>query len=175
MMDTERKICPSCAELIKLAALKCPHCQQSQTRAAFFTSDTFLSIVLAILVLSGFVITVHFLTNDRDLVERQNEIRILNCQMGEAAEYSTDKSLVVFGILTNLGANKLELRAAEIRFFDKDGKLANVESVRDRLLVLPQSENAFRFSLYSRRLSPTYAEVKMYVREAKVARRFNRD
>jgi len=77
---------------------------------------------------------------------------------------------MVVGVLTNSSSYPWKLSGynMEIRFFDKDGKIADLDksSGGEEFTILPASDHSFRFYL-SRKSIPEYVNYKIYVCSAK--------
>ena len=152
--------------MIKAAARKCPYCQKNQNGTFRLTRNTSVMLIAVVLALAGFLLTASLLSRPRDFSAHRDDITVLTAQMAETDAAPTKKELVVFGTLTNQGRYEWGVSRFEARFFDKDGKLADVASESDSFTLPPHSEHAYRFSVYGRRLDPKYASLKVYVRSA---------
>ena len=159
------KVCPFCAETIKVAAKVCPFCQNSQSCWINLVRDTSLTIYAGALVILCFVTTVYLLERGRSFSDYHEQVVVLDSHMVE--QISNDSTnVIVFGTLTNQGVYTWKQCGFEVRFFDKGGTLTAVTHGGDDFTLLPHSEHAFRLTLYDRKLNPLYASVKAYVRGA---------
>ena len=161
------KVCPMCAETISAAALICPYCQKRQNRRLYLPGATIGALIIVVLLLGGFIIVAWAFDRGNDFGDHRGEVTVLSAQMTDAASYSTNKELVVYGLLTNSGSCDWEVGKFEIRFTDKQGNLVDVATAGTYFTLPSHSEHAYRLSLSGRQMNSRYESVSVFLRDAK--------
>src|SRR6266567_6846968 len=139
------KVCPMCAESIRVAAKLCPHCRHWQSRWAFLTGGYWwMPLIIMAFALAPLVLVEHFFDPDRDFAPFHDQIVVTDSQV----HYSqTEKGafIAVVGMIKNNSKFSWKEVELEVQYFDKDGKLIDTKSDREyNATILPQGERAFR-------------------------------
>jgi hypothetical protein len=164
--NEQTKICPLCAEAIKAAAKVCPYCRKSQNRRFFISKYDLIAFVSAALVIGMILMFLYLFVGPRNYSPNRDQIEVLNSQrIIEKAEYSTN--LVVFGVLTNKSPYAWQIGGFEVRYYSKDGKIADLSLCGDEFTVLPHSDHSYRLMVYDQKTIPDYPSYKVFVSSAK--------
>lgn len=171
--DGTTKVCPLCAETIKAAAKICPHCRKAQNRWLFFVSRFDFFAVCAMIVLPGLVwLLVQLLTPIKSFARYQNQIQILSSTFS-VHRSSDSTNLVVDGTLTNESDYAWRVGEFEVRYFGKDGQVADVLHGEDNFEVLPHAEHTYHFEEYNMTAFPDYPNNKTLIRSASDPRTYD--
>lgn len=148
--NAETKICPFCAETIKAAAKKCPHCNSRLVRYAIFRQE--FALAICCLVSVGMLILIcawvlpddsgsqyHFESHRRDLEAKGV---MVNLRLEGTNKYYYDVS----GLITNRGNYSWRVEHLELTVTNTQGVADVVHTyVQHPFVVQPQSEHAFVF------------------------------
>ena len=175
MEESQTKICPACAEAVKVTAKLCPFCRSDQRRS------TALNVKLApwvawpfwLLFICGCLIVFYRVAYPgKDFASCRSQVVISSSSMqfsnGERGRYVT-----TIGTITNISDCGWKDVQLEVRYFNQDGKLIDVgtQYISD-LFVQPNSESAFRVRTLADQPDSAYASHKVLVRTAKDIRRW---
>lgn len=145
------KVCPRCAETIKVAAKVCPFCQSRQGRFACWDRD--LAVLLPPLLFLGLaaVVCVWLFPEEaqpdgRNFARHRGELAVVRVTLDRA---KARPEFWVSGFVTNTGMFPWRIQELETRFQDGQGNLFDVShpTVSEPFVVEPGREHAFRVSL----------------------------
>jgi hypothetical protein len=157
MAESEQtKVCPLCAETIKVAAKVCPFCQSRQSRFTVI-KGALAGAFFVIALLVGLIVAGSWLfpddsdsTSAGDFIRHRNELPVVRTTL-ETAE--KQERFWLSGFVTNKGDRPWRVNGLEVRFLNAQGGLIEVQHrVFDKnnvFVVQPNSEHAFRIILYS--------------------------
>jgi len=178
MAETEQtKVCPLCAESIKVAAKVCPHCRSWQKKWSLQNPQTTQSIgaVCGVVFIAGGVIGLGIFFDGligpkRDFAPYQNQISVVSSEASFRMPSSSNLTVSVVGIITNQSEFGWKHVGLEAQLFDKDRKLIDVissDSDYGGITVLPHSEAGFKIEGKATKKESEYASHKVFVRTAK--------
>ena len=163
--DAATKVCPLCAETIKAAAKICPYCRKAQGRWLFVSRFDVMAITAMIVALAAFVVLAGLLHNGRRFSPTRGEIKILSAQ--QVTDRSDDQTnSVVDGILTNCSRYAWKTGDFEVRYYDENGKLTNLDFSSDQFTVLAHSEHSFHL-VFSEKSFPKFSHYQVFLDSAK--------
>ena len=145
------KVCPLCAEKIKVAAKLCPFCQSKLSRYARWREE--IALLLLALFLCGLVILMFSwlfpdTPNATELGFRlhRRELKIVRIEWNHTKS-RPDYSLT--GFVTNRSSRPWRVHELEIRFLREDGKVLDTlhHGVDSPFVVQPGHEHAFRVAV----------------------------
>jgi hypothetical protein len=167
------KVCPSCAETIKLAAIVCPHCRSVQKKWSFQNPQVMITLcmVLCCLAFFGFAAVIDKAFGPKtEFADYRNEIGIVDSQFSQRMAGS-NLMVTVVGTLTNNSCIGWKDVGVEARFFDRAGKLIDVIKVNadnyTGVTILPHGEAAFKIEGRAARSPADYYTNELNVRWAK--------
>jgi hypothetical protein len=170
------KVCPHCAETIKVAAKVCPHCRLWQNRWSLYNPFVILGIyVIVVALVIGYfgVLFDQKFGSHEDFAEFRNKISAVSSQVSMRTTGS-NVFVTVAGILTNKSNISWKEVGVEAQFLDKSGKLFDVITVKandyNGIGMLPHSEGAFKVEGRAARPEADYNHYNIIVRWAKDAR-----
>jgi len=174
MVENEpTKVCPHCAETIKVAAKVCPHCRFWQKRWSLANPYLGLTLYLAagLLAFGCLIVFVGKAFGPKeDFAAYRNEISVVNSQFSQRI-YSSNLWNTVVGTLTNHSDVSWKDVGVEAQFFDKSGKMIDTITVNANdyhgVAILPHGEAAFKIEGRAARASTDYWTNKLNVRWAK--------
>jgi len=169
----QTKVCPHCAETIKVAAKVCPHCRYSQTKLSLYNPQVAgaLWLIVCFAFLSCFGIFFDRMFGPKeDFAIYRNEISVVNSQFSQRISSSNLWNTIV-GTLTNRSNIGWKDVGVEAQFFDKSGKMIDVITVNADdyrgVAILPHGEVAFKIEGRAAQASADYWTNKLNVRSAK--------
>jgi Uncharacterised protein family UPF0547 len=177
MLETKQtKVCPLCAETIKVAAKVCPHCRYWQKKWSLQNPQTIQSIgaIVVVILITAVIMGLgtffdHLVGPKRDFAPYQSQITVIS----SATSFRMVESnlmLSVIGIVTNQSEFGWKDLGMEAQLFDKDGKLIDLIPANGDYLgitVFPHSEAGFKIESKATKRESDYASHKVYVRVAK--------
>ena len=164
-MDSTR-ICPQCAETIKVAAKVCPYCGKAKIRWYLLDAKEWLALFFIIVLIGLFCLAVKLLSAGRNFVASRDKITVLSSAVAMLAE-SWSTNLVVTGLMTNASDYAWADVDFDVRFLDASGKLVEAGSGADSFTVLPHSDHGFCLHLYPLKRMPDYATFLVVARSAR--------
>ena len=184
MTETEQtKICPLCAETIKVAAKVCPHCRHWQPHKWSFGNPQFMQSVASVFwaasIFGAIFGLAYFLENllgsKRDFAPYQNQIGIVSSEVSFRMSGS-NLTVFVFGVVTNKSDFAWKNVGLEAQLFDKSGRLIDVIQASDSsyngVILLPHAEAAFKIQSKAARDETEYSTHKVVVGSGKDFRSF---
>jgi len=169
----ETKVCPHCAETIKLAAKVCPRCRFCQKAWSLYNPKIITAAVLILItgysVIMGFVLD-SITGQGRDFAEYRDQIRVVTSSMSFNPT-TTNAYVTTVGLLTNSSEFSWKEIQLEAQYFDASGKL--IDTGLNRYFeteMLPHGEAAFRIRTAADKSDSSYASHKVFVRYAKDGR-----
>jgi len=172
MSDPATKPCTKCCELIPQGASRCPRCQSWQSARAYLAGNP--QSWLSLLLLPIFLLMLYWTRIDRgeDFAKYRDQIRVLDSQL-RVTDEEILRHVVTVGRLRNESPVKWTDVVIEVQYFDADGRLVATKTENDHALVLlPNSEHAFQVSSSAELPPRSYASQKVFVRDARDARRW---
>jgi hypothetical protein len=167
------KICPHCAETIKVAAKVCPYCRYWQKKWSLQNPQVGMTLWallgIAVWIVFGILINKAFGSKENFATYR-NEMSVVNSQFSQRI-YNSNLWNTVVGTLTNQSDVGWKDVGVEARFFDKSGKMidaitVNADDYRG-VAILPHGETAFKIEGRAACASTDYWTNKLNVRSAK--------
>ncbi len=145
------KVCPLCAETIKVAAKVCPFCQSRLSRFALWQRE--LALAAPLVLLAGFALAIFaWVIPDEAgslggrLRPHRDDLIVQRTSLGSAAKRP---DYWLSGFVSNRSAHPWRIWQLEVRFLNRDGSLLDVQhpNVGDAFVVQPARECAFRIGL----------------------------
>ncbi len=173
MSDPTKRVCPFCAEVIRLEAKICPRCRQWLTLKSFrhpfvmmFTHLVPLLILWIAISIEAVAFFDRFQNPKPYYSEFPDAIKILNSKMNWA---QTQNGLQIFitGVLTNGGPVGWKEVEIDCRFFDTNGVMVDAANGRCYCTVLPNDDTAFRVAVNPTAPTNSYAGFKVSVCSAR--------
>ena len=171
--NEQTKVCPLCAETIKVAAKICPFCRSRQSRFTVIKGE--LAGAFMVIVLLGLLIAANSLlfpddsdlASERDFVRHRNELRVVRTTLEVVGK---QMQFWLSGFVTNNGDRPWRVHELEVQFLDSQGNLLDVQhrtfNQMNAFVVQPNSEHAFRIDLYNVSSSVTGVVQKVRVESA---------
>lgn len=164
--NDQTKVCPLCAETIKVAAKLCPFCQSRQSRFTLLEGEIVGAVVGLILLVALTVLGSRLFPDeppDSDFARHRAELPV-----GRTIVESVGMKprFWLTGYVTNTGNRPWRVHEMEVRFLDSQGNLLDVQhpdfNKTQAFVVQPNQEHAFRIQLDS--LIPTNSRAVHIVR-----------
>ena len=149
--DKQTKVCPFCAETIKVAAKVCPFCRSKQGRYALLRQELLIGGPAAFLIIMA-IGAIAWIAPDekgvggRSFAGHRKDLVVLSTSLDQTGK---KPSFWMTGIVTNQGAYPWRIQEFEVRFLDERGNLLDVRNpdVKDTFVVQSHQENGFRVEL----------------------------
>ncbi len=177
MAEAEQtKVCPHCAETIKVQAKVCPHCRYWQKRWSFRNPEVSvtLSVVMMFGLVAGFSIFFDRMFGPKeDFAPYRDKVSVVSSQFSHRTNDNVLFNTVV-GTITNRTEVAWKDVGVEAQFFDKAGKQIDAITVNTSdyhsVVVLPHGEAAFKIEGKAARPESDYNSFKVTIRCARDAR-----
>ena len=173
--NEQTKICPLCAEIIKVAAKVCPRCRSrlQPTKNALVVWLQLLAIV--ILFYGPMLLAARWVRDSKlpgqSFEPSREKIAVFDTTM----HYSqSDKTNIIstVGYLRNDSSNSWQALQLEVQYFDSGGKLVDTKTETLQYQELPMGmTEAFRIRAAAAAAESSYVSNKVFVRMAKDARK----
>jgi|SRR5579859_341332 len=173
MIEPGKRICPFCAEIIKVEAKLCPRCRQWLTLKSFrhplVMMLTHLVPMLAIWV-ALIVVVSSFLDRFQNpkpyYSEFPDSIKVVKSQMNWV---QTREGLRIYatGVLTNTSLVGWKDVEFDCRFFNAKGVMTDADTGHGYMTILPNADTAFRVSIIPSVPTNEYASFKISVSNAR--------
>ncbi|HXT12422.1 MAG TPA: hypothetical protein VN873_12735 [Candidatus Angelobacter sp.] len=147
----ETKICPFCAETIKMAAKKCPFCNSRLGRFPIFRQELMAGLAALILYGSFIFVCASVWPDDSDgsrypFERHRNELKVVNVNVTVENQESNKYYYAVSGFVTNRGRLPWRVQEFELTVTNAQGAPDVVHaSVANPFVVQPGDEHAFAF------------------------------
>ena len=164
-MDSTR-ICPQCAETIKVAAKVCPYCGKAKIRWYLLDAKEWQALFSIIFLIGLFFLAVKLLSAGRSFVASRDKVTVLSSAVAMQAD-SWSTNLVITGLMTNASDYAWADVGFDVRFLDASGKLVEAVSGTDSFTVLQHSDHGFCLHLYPLTRMPEYATCMVLARSAR--------
>ena len=174
MSETDQtKVCPQCAETIKVAAKVCPYCRYWQKRWSLQNPQVgmalCIAVSLAVLSCCGIFFDRMFGSKEQFATYR-DKISVVASQFSHRVNQSNLMNTVV-GTLTNRSSITWKEVGVEAQFLDKSGKEIDAITVKAddyrNVVILSHAEVAFKIEGIAARPESDYDTYKVTVRWAK--------
>jgi hypothetical protein len=166
------KVCPLCAETIKVAAKVCPYCRTRQTRFALLKGELRgLLTVLIVLILGGLILDRVFLNKSEQQASYAFVLHKHDLSVGhtEWAAAEKENAYWLTGFVTNQGAYSWRVHELEVRVMDPQTNMIDVQHVEfgknENFLIQPGQEHAFKIQ-FETPLLDTNSSLAVYVKRA---------
>ena len=145
--ENSTKACPLCCERINAKARKCPHCQHFQNKRTLLAYHPAVAIApLAIMMAACLLMLTRALDPGESFQAHIQQVHVLHYDM-QFGELKNGPTVTVVGTIENDSKIAWKEGVIEVRFYDKDHKLADVKQQRDYMGVLPTGISAFKVSM----------------------------
>jgi hypothetical protein len=169
----ETKVCPLCAETIKVTAKVCPHCRSWQKKWSLqnpqVVATLWVSLWMVTFACLFAVVEKGFGPKEQFAIYR-NEIGVIDSQFSQRIANS-NLMVTVVGTLTNHSDIGWKDIGVEAQFFDKSGKMIDAITVNANdyhgVVILPHAEVAFKIEGRASHSAADYETNKLNVRWAK--------
>jgi hypothetical protein len=150
---SQTKVCPLCAETIKVVAKICPFCQTRQGRWVLLAQELF--ILAYAFVAMGFLIALGFWAFPEDerlegrrFSSHRSELTVVRVALDRGKKRP---QFWLSGFVTNTGTYPWRVHQMEVRFVDEQGRLFDVyhPTIEAPFVVEPGREHSFRAALGS--------------------------
>ena len=145
------KVCPFCAETIKVAAKVCPFCRSKQVRHALLRQELLLGVPVLVVIVTAIMVISWFSPDEKGVGGRsfdghRSDLIVLSTSLDRTG---TKPNFWMTGIVTNQGEHPWRVRELEVRFLDDRGNLLDVRhpDIKDSFVVQSRQENGFRVEL----------------------------
>ena len=153
--NEQTKVCPLCAETIKVAAKICPFCRSRQSRFTVLKGEL-AGAFFVIVVLGGLIALGSLLPSDEsdstpsnDFIRHRDELAVVRTTL-ETIEMP--EQFWLSGFVTNKGVRPWRVLGLEARFLDAQGNMLEVQHREfdkiNAFVVQPNTEHGFRIRLY---------------------------
>lgn len=144
------KVCPFCAEIIKAAAKKCPHCNSALVKYALFRQELILGLVcLLSLGFFGFIcVQVWPVGSDesgRSFAWHGGELEAKVLQVDLNNEATNQIYYNVSGVVTNQGKHSWRVESIELALTNTAGVVDVLHESLEPFVIQSRSEHAFVF------------------------------
>jgi hypothetical protein len=146
------KVCPFCAETIKVAAKKCPFCNSRLARYALLRQE--LSMGFAVLLCCASFILLSALTfpefddigGGRSFTPYRRDLKAAGIEVIVENQGTNAFYYRVSGLVTNLGQYPWRVKELELSITNSQGAVdVRHENVKDSFVVQPRGAHAFVF------------------------------
>jgi hypothetical protein len=172
MAEENSKVCPYCAEPIKVAAKICPWCRQwlstySLRNPAVFAAVFYLCMVIFTIGFLAFF--QRLLKPGVDFSPYRDSVSIVESRMNLS---DNDKQPMVYVVVVVTNKSELSWKdvQTDVRFFDKAGILIDTGTDWGRGVIFPHGDLAFRIRTQPSHPLSEYESYKVYIRAARDAR-----
>jgi hypothetical protein len=145
----ETKICPFCAETIKAAAKKCPHCNSPVPRFAIFRQEIFMCVCGVISIGTFIFVCAWTWPNDKDgsrydFAWHRGGLEAKNVNVAVRLQGTNEYYYDVSGLVTNKGRIPWRIQDIELSITNSQGTPDVVHaSMKNSFVVQPHTEHAF--------------------------------
>jgi len=153
--NAETKICPFCAETIKVAARKCPCCNSRLGRWELFGYDLWTGVGYLI-IFGGFIFALVKLAPEdspeggRNFARHRDELTISKVEVEVVPRGTSAFDYSVSGLVTNKGGYPWKIQEFELTVSNAVGATdVKNQRIEEPFVVQPHSENAFAFRSYT--------------------------
>jgi hypothetical protein len=172
MSEENSKVCPYCAEQIKVTAKICPWCRQWLSMYSLrnpAVSAMVFFLCLLIFIVSFLAFFQRLLKPGVDFSPYRDSISVVESRMN--LQDDDKKPMVnVVVIVTNKSEVAWKNIQTDVRFYDKSGTLIDAGADWGGGVISPHGELAFRIRTQPGRSLSEYDSYKIYVRAARDAR-----
>lgn len=149
--EQQAKVCPFCAETIKVTAKLCPFCRSKQGRYVVWTQELLIAVPSVILIVVAIVVIACIAPKEKGVGGRsfnghRSDLVVLSTSLDRTG---TKPDIWLTGIVTNQGEYPWRVHELEVRFLDQRGNLLDVShpKVEDLFVVQPRQEHGFKVEL----------------------------
>lgn len=166
--------CPICAKPMQSSIALCPACAvPSKPNRLSKYGAVIGGLALAVVAAATFIVGFQYLVprKSADFADHAGEVRIIGFK--HSIGFGNSWNVAIVGTIRNDSAVKWRELCLEVQCFDRNGSLVDTYSDEPHGLVLiPNTEQAFRISFGANRDPNDYAEYKVFLRDARDASRW---
>jgi hypothetical protein len=174
METNERvRVCPYCAEQIKIAAKACPRCRNWLTALSLRNPSAAAALMIFSLIAFeiAFVIFVQRMLNTgADFSGYRDTLSVTESRMSFGKLQDGTPVINVVAVITNVSDVAWKNLQIDSRFFNNTGTLIDARPYQIGSTILPHSDMAVRITTKPLRDLTEYESQKVYVRAARDAR-----
>jgi RNA polymerase subunit RPABC4/transcription elongation factor Spt4 len=149
--DKQAKVCPFCAETIKVAAKICPFCRSKQGRYALWRQELLIAGPVVVFIAMAIGAIAWFAPDEkgvggRSFAGHRSDLVVLGTSLDRTG---TKPDIWLTGVVTNRGEYPWRVHELEVRFLDERDNLLDVRhlDVKDLFVVQSRQEHGFRVEL----------------------------
>jgi hypothetical protein len=174
-MESPTKICRQCKEEIKASAKKCRYCHSIQGGIGATLSNPAYAPLIGIAMAVPFMLVAYYffisrLGRDEREFEKYRSLVVVQDSKIHTAKEGDNNFVSTIGVIKNNSDKKWKELRIEVQYFNQSGALIDTQSDTDySLVLLPNTEHAFRVREPADKPEAEYASHKVFIRDAKNA------
>jgi hypothetical protein len=149
--EQQTRVCPFCAETIKVVAKVCPFCRSKQGRYALWRQELLVAVPGSALIVAAIVVLARIAPDEKSVGGRgfaghQSDLVVRSSALDRG---KANSDFWITGVVTNRGEHPWRVHELEVRFRNERGDLLDVRhpDVTELFTVQSHQEHGFRAEL----------------------------